>query len=1239
MRGVILLLVIWVLALISILAVVFISSAQAERSVTRNFTEEAIAKSLAQSGIEYGLSKIQTTLQRGFFDSNGKMEDYWNTEKILDASQSGLEGQIKINIQDLQGKINVNDGVGYPKTHSINKNLERVLNVLGDLVGINKLGEILVGNRPQQGYAGEFDLVRALGTNYEKVKRHVTIHSWRNDKVANPVPISEFEDSALPYPIKFTRPADLTGKLIYRRGQNRDCKGNRITNQLTFNKALQPNDFLRSNASAIFSHDALNPQWIEIVSRSPVNVNTASKEVLIALITDLAGFYVQERRLPAPPFMNLGPLSALDMPNNKFNLSKSGYFYKYDFEPEDVYYLDGKLPKEFTSTDHLGTLQVTRPFNSLTGIKPIKVADEIVTCRERLKSVHTDIDYSSIALGGSIKTWAQFNLFMDSLVQAGFFDDNRDKFYDGIIDPDSESNIANWAKAGQSIDIPIKAQTSKIQKRIGSQAIADVLKANFNPNLNLNELNPNKSIWTLVDKTDLIVNSTEFCFLPMGYFQVNSTGEHQVDGKTIAAKTASCTVKLYDVYYETTQKEFYEGKFSINGNMGIKTNNAYIVETGPESDNGKAPQECNYSGYLALSTYLGVFSSPKAKGELGTTYEKAGVYDASVKRYAGMQLSGAMPSDGYYSDLHVHFTLDHVAHFHRFQMMPPTWSWYDKFKDKYTLPIGPFEGTFREWTSMEIAQIVKESKICNYCDREESTRSPYSAINLVNGQERHRLCRAFKVGQSGYEYEPSDLRVDGAYFEFNSGVSYYTPFQFPREDELDASELFVTTKTYSFDKLPTQMFVSFYVKPNFHPECSERMRQFFTTNGYGWSGHYEGGGIYLHGLYWTPSYQTDFNKILPLNIFSFPPRTSLVYSARLSSVPHPNDPFWYVPVYLPLGSWEAEFGSSHQVLTGPLNYESDSEGGNEYNRYLGANAKFNKFRSNEWVHIMLEARKEQDNQFRLNTGKVYINGEAFSENVQTVDSYYWGNSWANFLLKLRYGPFITIGGECTSAFNWEHDEVKNTIWGYNTPKPVPRYYYSDSTVDEFFLWFSDNPLNNTRGYNFSEMIFNAYGRYYKSGDDKLGDISFTSSPKKFNNVVKFLGVSWTVYAEDYNISGNEIKSLFYNWQSTPSTEMIPSDHIDGNGFKSNSPALLKFTWLDSNNAKCTTDYFGNDGYSVIQFQGKAVLQKEFNYQIKFRTGFQDIDKVNVTLLSTPIFDDITIFYSQGSPLVLYYTIS
>ena len=1201
MKGYILAFIMWVLALLSILAAIFIANTQAEKDISRNFSEETIAKSYAQSGFEYGLSKIKTTLAKGFFDKEGNQEAYLNNEEVVQQA----DGKFAVRIEDLQGKINVNDGVGYPKDHSLNKNLERILNILGEqpTIGINNLGSRIVDQRPASGFVTEYDLHRVLGSEYEKIVPHLTTHTWKNNKVANPVPICKEELSY--YPVKFPRPLGQNGNEIYRRGHNINSNGSRITEPLKFFSGGDGPDQFKS---AIFSYDTLNPQWIEIVQRSPVNVNTATKEVLVSLISQLQGFYVQERRLPNPPFLNVGPMWYHYNSGQGSELSY-GYFYRkqmgynYNFQPESLY---KNNQQKFLSTDHIGILQLTNPFDKV-GVDPERVAEEIIELRNG--------KYRELGFGGPLKSWAQFNLFVNHLVKIGFFSDNRDLFYDFTMDPNIEEKVKKGYEQKSIITFQVDSVESPIQRRISSQATADVLKANFNPNLNINEFNPNRNLMTLVDKTDLVVNSTEFCFLPMGYFKINSRGEYKVGESTQSIKEVSGVIKLYDVHYETTQEEFYQGTFG-DSLIGIKTNNGYAVETGPEPDNGKAPMENKYSGYVSLSTFLGIGKKrlTTEKGELWTTYDKPGIYaNAKTTPYP-------LKSEGFDSDMNIHYQLDHVASYHELKTKPPA---FNGQAPDYTLPVGPIEGTYRQFDSRGHGKIINIAKIHNYSDREESSKSPYSPVN----GDKYRLCRSFSAldpARPLYSFEPSDLRTDGAYFEFNSGVSYHTPFRFPREDEVAIMEIFNGTpeeKRYELNQMSLEMFMSFYIKPNFYPECSERTRQFVTTN------TYEFMDIHLQGLYWLPAYHSN-STTLPISMFSAPPRSSLLYNLRPSAWLDKRNEFpfmWYS--YF---SYEPFEGFSQFVFASPMNVDSRS---------------YNYLERNKWVHVMLEAKIQPLNQLRLETSKIYINGKSFDENIPFVN-YHGTQGYMGALIDfLRYGPFITIGGECTSIFKRDHPMIP--LWGiYDTEYYVEnRYFFADSTIDEYFIWFN----NNTKGLLSSNTI-SSYGRYYKPLGD-LNDGFFKSRTIEFDKNVTILGISWTAYAEDYQIDSGKLVPIFYNYHDDPPTPMPIKDLIDINGFTISSPCLIEIKALkegmrdrDYNNSNNNTlqgvvkaGLFGNDGYSTVHFNLKPVLANELNYNVKFLVGATS--RLDTILMSTPIFDDITIFYAKDSGTYLSYMIN
>ncbi len=91
------------------------------------------------------------------------------------------------------------------------------------------------------------------------------------------------------------------------------------------------------------------------------------------------------------------------------------------------------------------------------------------------------------------------------------------------------------------------------------QARRDILKANFNPNSDLNKFNPNPSLLRTVDKMDLLVYSTEFSLLPAVDLvqEVGSVGRLTGrDGRVLAVRALSMRLAGPSVLRLTTQREF-----------------------------------------------------------------------------------------------------------------------------------------------------------------------------------------------------------------------------------------------------------------------------------------------------------------------------------------------------------------------------------------------------------------------------------------------------------------------------------------------------------------------------------------------------------------------------------------------------------------------------------------------------------------------------------------------------------
>ena len=335
---------------------------------------------------------------------------------------------------------------------------------------------------------------------------------------------------------------------------------------------------------------------------------------------------------------------------------------------------------------------------------------------------------------------------------------------------------------------------SAFQKQQATKAAADVLKANFNPNLHLNELNPDENLFTLVDKTDLFVNSTEFCFLPTGYFRVDSVGRVvrpkdlaadaflSTDNELVAQAKVTSVVQLYNVHRETSQHQFYPGQLSIISGVP-DTNSGLSLEIGPEPDNGVfpgnlgAPGDPNneWDGYIALPTVGGVWhSSPlKPKNTLRTT-----------------AMTGSSPHLN--SAMHVHYTLDTDAHHH---IIDPR----------------------------EIAgPVLPDETVRNHPDLNLTYGGPYDPTRGGAGSP-HRLCRSFRQTGGGgsptlSRYAPSDLRIDGAYSERHAAPSYYVRNS--------------TAGIWNFSTDSPSGMVSFWYKPSFFPELTGRIRKVWDMSRY-----------------------------------------------------------------------------------------------------------------------------------------------------------------------------------------------------------------------------------------------------------------------------------------------------------------------------------------------------------------------------------------------------------------------
>ena len=96
----------------------------------------------------------------------------------------------------------------------------------------------------------------------------------------------------------------------------------------------------------------------------------------------------------------------------------------------------------------------------------------------------------------------------------------------------------------------------------------------------------------LIDKTDMNRSTTEFAFDSRGIFEIQSTGTIAKKGEVLAERKIAALVKVYDVWSESSQRQFVQGFISrASGNPGT-----------PQS--GTVTKDCsNINSRLALVTH------------------------------------------------------------------------------------------------------------------------------------------------------------------------------------------------------------------------------------------------------------------------------------------------------------------------------------------------------------------------------------------------------------------------------------------------------------------------------------------------------------------------------------------------------------------------------------------------------------------------------------------------------------
>jgi len=1079
-----LILVLGVLAILALLATTFATLTAVDRRVSQNYADAVRARLVAESGVHAALALLQHRMLRGtlWTETSWSVADD-RTIRVdgAELKDAGLQTEsefYRVRISDAHSRIHVNDGAAWGPDHSVSRNLRRILNVLGaqPSVNVSGLGDKILRSRPSTGYGSPFDLIVALDGDaaaLERVRPFVTVRAWSDPDVCNPVPLSS--ETARLHAVDFPRPSGGGGPL-YRVGHQKNFRGEPIAAPLLFFDPQNPDPA----HARVWGRDSLVPRGIELVRRAPVNVNTAPREVLMALVTDLEGVLLVERRRDLLP-SGRGAASSSPCASPGSAYGWTSLRYRYDGTQDDG--------------SEIGELHRTRPFTgpggrSANGIPASIVVDEILAYRKQ----------------HPFGAWAEFHRFIETLVERGLFE----------------------------------------------QAEGDVLKANFNPNLHLNELNPNRALFTHVDKTDLIVHSTEFCFTPMGMFDLESEGRvvrivGDGDYESVATRTVFAFVKLFDAVRETSQAQFRRGEMSPR-RSGPETNNNFGLESGPEPDNGKAPSEADYEGYLQLSTVGSNFmkNETKPKDALWTTLSDGSFYPGAATMAPGGAHLGSV--------IHAHFQLDHAAHHHASRngmTSPPFW-------DGFRLPQGAWRTAFGSRGTLHR----------NWGDRTETIPSPYSPVDATRAgtADRYRLAWSFRgTPPAGIEAAPGDLRVDGAYVERDSAFGYWI-------DE---------NVSFNFN----EGAVAFWIKPAFSPGNTSKRRTLLSLSRY-------------HAT------RPEFMNPSPFGLYFVPP--------------HGGDdslPPSYLGGLARFRPSSLAFGFGFSAATGYSWEMGSGEDKATDHAFVFTPTMKDVFQAHEWTHLAVTWDNPRGELPTADTVKIYVNGRVlpgtagmthlFAQEGQPFQNTPW---WSVHSLQMQLPGAKKAG--------W----VKNTIRLGGEPSKFfdlpgeaglfPANYTADSTFDEFYVWMDRGGWFNGGLWGI-QQLWNR-GRYYRPDDREPSDATFTSGPIELGAPRRLLGVAWTELAEDYDAS---LKPKTLDHSTMPPTELKPEESSVDLGVEV---------------AGIPYGPYRNPAFSPV---GRPIaVDGPVRYTAKLKIGVGK--NRSPILLSTPVLDDVTLYFDCGGPKIL-----
>ncbi|MBI3854430.1 MAG: putative Ig domain-containing protein, partial [Planctomycetes bacterium] len=474
----------------------------------------------------------------------------------------------------------------------------------------------------------------------------------------------------------------------------------------------------------------------------------------------------------------------------------------------------------------------------------------------------------------------------------------------------------------------------------------------------------------------------------------------------------------------------------------------------------------------------------------------------------------------------------------------------------------------------EIAsRTLADEQVVNYPDRlPNGPILPYGGpYDPTKGN--HRLAKSFRLGGGPpptlTPYVPSDLRLDGMYSERHSAPAY-----------------FVTTsanKFWDWNAANAHGMVSLWIKPSFYPELTGKVRKFWDMTRY----HNSCGAAVnvspFEMAFWPTQYNPGISetsggpKFWSNNIGKFEP-CSIYFGSKQ----------WHFDDIFTSGNGH-EFGK----ITKCLNHLG----------HLGEPPKPTLLRAHRWMNTTFSWGLLGGNDASGNYSKLYLNGTELYTPYSLVSM----SGFPDYYDRMN-------GFDKHSGGAYNHMRIGGTSRvALAAIQPSGAYkgnFTADATVDELFVWKSD-----------SDAAFDlqwSRGRYYNVKKEASFRGTFTSQaislPPAPSGLVKVLGASWTWYGEESDpMTGDRVLYTYSGASGLAGADLQPTVT-----FSLQDGAMLYGPLSD-------------DGFSpVLNLSGLTPVigsPASLKYLIDF--GMNGGTATSI-LLATPVLDDVTIYWNDGS---------